>query len=223
MLLDAIAHEFKTPLTSIKAASTSILGERSLPAHVLELETIIDEEADRMNLLVTEAVRMSSIDAGKVRLHRTPVDIAELLRCVLAQFATAGDGRELMLHAGGDLPRAWADRDLACMAIRQLIDNSLKYSPPGTPIDVSADCTGDRAVIHVRDKGSGIPEREREHIFEKFYRRQGPKSQAPGTGLGLYIAREIVRTHGGDIWIEGEPGADTEFCVSLPLAEKGSG
>jgi signal transduction histidine kinase len=82
---------------------------------------------------------------------------------------------------------------------------------------VTADLEGERVVIRVEDRGPGIPERERERIFDKFYRRGGSRDSVPGTGLGLYIAREIIRTHGGDLWIEGEPGARSEFCAALPV------
>jgi two-component system sensor histidine kinase KdpD len=217
-LLDAIAHEFKTPLTSIKAASTSILSSSApLSSHLQELATIIDEEADRLSLLVTEAVRMAQIDAGKVRLDRAPLKVADLLHRVLDHFASQAEGRELKLIAGDALPEIVADRDLIALALRQLIDNALKYSPPGSPVSVGAEIKGANVIVRVRDSGPGIPERERERIFEKFYRRQNARAHVPGTGLGLYIAREIVRAHGGDAWVEGEPGAGSEFCISLPI------
>ncbi len=221
MLLDAIAHEFKTPLTSIKAASTSMRADPLLSPQSHELASIIDEEADRMNLLVTEAVRMSQIDAGKVRLDRQSLAITDLLRDVLASFEPRSEGRELKLLADDRLPAVHADRDLVSLALRQLVDNSLKYSPPGSPIEVSIGLTGSQVVIRVHDRGPNIPERERERIFQKFYRWQGTKTHVPGTGLGLYIAREIIRTHGGDVWVEGEPGSGSQFCVSLPAETDG--
>jgi len=216
-LLDAIAHEFKTPLTSIKAASTSILSEHNLAPQVRELETIIDEEADRMNALVTEAVRMSQIDAGKMRLERAAIDVAELLQRVVAQFVARAEGRELSLRTAADVPRIYADAELISLALRQLIDNSLKYSPPGSPVHVIAEAEDGLVSIRVRDRGPGIPERDRERVFQKFFRRA--KSAVPGSGVGLYIARAIVRTHGGDIRIEptGEPGC--EFRVLLPAEQ----
>jgi two-component system sensor histidine kinase KdpD len=217
-LLDAIAHEFKTPLTSIKAASTSMLSDgQALSPQFHELAAIIDEETDRMSQLVTEAVRMSQIDAGKIRLEREPIHIAEMLTRVVAHFDLAAAGRQLRLNPGPNLPRVSADPELISLALRQLIDNALKYSPPASPIGIVADVEGDRVVIRVHDRGPGIPERERERIFDKFYRRPAVRERVPGTGLGLYIAREILRTHGGDLWIETEPGEGTEFCAGLPL------
>jgi two-component system sensor histidine kinase KdpD len=217
-LLDAIAHEFKTPLTSVKAASTAILSDAApLSPQLRELATIIDEEADRLSLLVTEAVRMAQIDAGKIRLERAPLDVADLLHRVLDHFASQAEGRELKLITEDPLPQIVADRDLIALALRQLVDNALKYSPPGSPVTIRAARKDATVVIRVHDSGPGIPERERERIFEKFYRRQNAKTHVPGTGLGLYIAREIVRAHGGDVWVEGEPDAGSEFCVALPV------
>jgi len=218
-LLDAIAHEFKTPLTSIKAASTSMLSD-SLSPQLRELAAIIDEETDRMNQLVTEAVRMSQIDAGKIRLQRELVDVPQLLAKVLHHFESQAAGRSLTLKPSESLPRVSADPELLSLALRQLIDNALKYSPPGSPIDLAAGLEGERVVIRVHDRGTGIPERERERLFDKFYRRPVSAKAGggvPGTGLGLYIAREILRTHGGDLWIESEPGEGSEFCAGLPL------
>ena len=217
-LLDAIAHEFKTPLTSIKAASTSMLSNGSLAPQIRELGTIIDEEADRMNSLVTEAVRMSQIEAGKMRLERTAVDVGALLSDVVAQFGPRAEGRELSLTVSPGLPQISADSELVSLAIRQLIDNALKYSPPASPVRVRIDSGPDGVYVHVHDDGPGIPPRDRERVFQKFYRR-AVKANVPGSGLGLFIARAIVRTHGGDVWIE-ETGGGCEFCMSLPLQKE---
>jgi two-component system, OmpR family, sensor histidine kinase KdpD len=209
-------------LTSIKAASTSLLSDSpALSPQFRELAAIIDEETDRMNQLVTEAVRMSQIDAGKIRLERESVDVAQLLTRVVEQFESLTAGRALRANPSANLPRVSADAELLSLALRQLIDNALKYSPPGSPIGVVADLEGERVVIRVHDRGPGIPERERERIFDKFYRRGAVKDRVPGTGLGLYIAREILRTHGGDLWIESEPGEGSEFCAALPVLKEG--
>jgi two-component system, OmpR family, sensor histidine kinase KdpD len=220
-LLDAIAHEFKTPLTSIKAASTALLSDSpALSPQFHELAAIIDEETDRMNQLVTEAVRMSQIDAGKIRLEREPIDVAQLLKKILENFESQAAGRSMRLNPSANLPRVSADPELLSLALRQVIDNALKYSPPASPIGIVADLEGDRVVIRVHDRGPGVPERERERIFDKFYRRGAVRDRVPGTGLGLYIAREILRTHGGDLWIESEPGEGSEFCAALPVPKE---
>lgn len=220
-LLDAIAHEFKTPLTSIKAASTTILLDvPDLSSQVRELTSIIDEEASRLNLLVTDAVRMAQMDASKIQLERQPVAVAEFVGRMLEDFRPRMDGRSLRVNLSKELPRIAADPDLASMALRQVIDNGLKYSLPATAIEVGADANGHSVTIRVRDQGPGIPERERERIFDRFYRRRIAKDRVPGSGLGLYIAREIIRAHGGDLWVESALGSGSEFCLMLPTQEE---
>jgi len=215
-LLEAIAHEFKTPLTSIKAASTSMLSAATpLAPQTQELATIIDEEADRLNSLVTEAVRMSQIEAGKVRLEKQRVAIDDLLPHMLAQFSARSDGRPLRYSAATGLPKLTVDPELISLALRQLIDNALKYSPSGSPVEITAARRGDTVEIRIADQGLGIPERERERVFEKFYRRQPVKERVPGSGLGLHIAREILHAHGGDVTISNGPGS--VFCITIPV------
>ena len=221
-LLDAIAHEFKTPLTSIKAASTSILSDSAgmSPQHK-ELITIIDEEADRLSLLVTEAVRMSQIDAGKVRLDRKRFDLRPLLETLMEQFAPRAEGRKMTLAVSGRLQQLYADSDLVMLALRQLIENALKYSPEGSPVEIAVGDEPERVTVRVLDQGPGIPIKDRERIFEKYYRTQSAKQNTSGSGLGLYIAREIMRAHGGDLWVESMHGVGSEFCASIPVAGPG--
>jgi two-component system sensor histidine kinase KdpD len=142
--------------------------------------------------------------------------VGALVERVLDQFKTRTEGREVRVRIDGQLPAVMADPDLMGLVLRQLLDNALKYSPPGSPIEITGELKDGRVVLCIRDQGPGIPLRERDRIFEKFYRWQATASHIPGTGLGLYIAREITRAHGGDVWVEGEPGSGSEFCVALP-------
>ena len=220
-MLDAIAHEFKTPLTSIKAASTSMLSvSESLSAPLRELTSIIDEETDRLSLLVTDAVRMAQIDAGKIRLDRRPVDVRELCEAALAQFEQRLEGRILSRNFRSGLPLVLVDNDLIQLALRQLIDNALKYSAPGAPLEISAETEGNQVLLMLRDRGPGIPAKYLDRVFDKFYRKGQQKQQVPGSGLGLHIAREIVRAHGGDLWASSEPGQGSEFRMALPVLEE---
>jgi two-component system sensor histidine kinase KdpD len=211
MLLDAIAHEFKTPLTSIKAAATSILSGHP---GVQELATVIDEETDRLNRLVTDAVRMAEIEADKLRLDWSRVLPAELIERVLEPLTARIEGRDLRVELPPDLHSVNVDAELVALALRQLADNALKFSPPGTPIRIEAAVNGNLLTVRVHDEGPGIAVRDRERIFDKFYRRQAVRDQVPGSGLGLYVAREIMRAHGGNVWVEDEPG--TCFALSIP-------
>ena len=219
-LLDAIAHEFKTPLTSIKAASTSVLTDiPDLAPQVFELTSIIDEEASRLNLLLSDAVSMAQIDASKIQLERRAVTVSEFVDRVLEDFRPRLDGRSLRVDLRNGLPRVSADPDLASMALRQVIDNGLKYSSPATELEVAAEARLNSVTIRVRDRGPGIPEGELERIFDRFYRRPAVKENVRGSGMGLYIAREIARAHGGDLWAESVPGSGSEFCLTLPTQD----
>ncbi|MGJ5820840.1 sensor histidine kinase [Paludibaculum fermentans] len=219
-LLDAIAHEFKTPLTSIKAASTSILSEPERVApDIREFTEIIDEETDRLTLLVNEAVRMSQIEAGKVLVEKQAQHVPSFLAHVLSTFQSRLEGRTAVVEAADDLPPVRFDPDLISLALRQLIDNALKYSPPETPIRLTAAVAGGAMEIRVIDAGKGIPEKEREKVFQVYYRRNTSKGTVPGTGLGLHIAREILKAHNGSLHVEGAAGAGAEFCLRLPLEE----
>ncbi|QOY86922.1 ATP-binding protein [Paludibaculum fermentans] len=217
-LLDAIAHEFKTPLTSIKAASTSILSEPERVApDIREFTEIIDEETDRLTLLVNEAVRMSQIEAGKVLVEKQAQHVPSFLAHVLSTFQSRLEGRSATVEASEALPLVQFDSELIALALRQLIDNALKYSPPETPIRLTSAVVDGALEIRVIDQGKGIPEKEREKVFQVYYRRDTSKGKVPGTGLGLHIAREILKAHGGSLHIEGPSGAGAEFCLRLPL------
>lgn len=216
-LLDAIAHEFKTPLTSIKAASSSLLSDATnLGAEKREMLAIIDEETDRMSLLVSEAVQMSQIDAGKLKLDRAAVELERLARAAAVSFGGRGDERIVGLDGLRGMPEVLVDPEMVTLALRQIIDNALKYSIPPSPIVICAAAGEERVVLRVIDEGPGIPERDREKIFEKFYRRTSARAKAPGSGLGLHIAREILRAHGGDLWVEEGRNGGSEFCLALP-------
>lgn len=218
-LLDALAHEFKTPLTSIKAASTALLSSTNLgPEQQHELISIMDEEADRLSVLVTEAIHMARIEAGRVHLQRENYSLDELVQSVLNKLRPHIRERSIEAKLAPGLPPVWADRELIEIALRQLIDNALKYSPHDSPVSVAAESNGDRVVVSVADRGPGIPEEEQSRIFEKFYRAEASRHQIPGAGLGLVIAREIIQVHGGEIWVESKPGQGSTFRFSVPAS-----
>jgi len=218
MLLDALAHEFKTPLTSIKAAASSILDEES-PAQK-ELVTIIDEEVDRLDSLVNETIWMARIEAGDLRLHKLPHAVANLIDIALEKLRILLKDREVKIECSPSLPEVFADAELAGLAIRQLVTNALKYSNPESPIVIRADVAARSVGISVRDSGPGISQKELARVFERYYRLAVTASRVPGTGMGLTIARDIVRAHGGDIGVNSEPGLGSEFFFTLPTAGK---
>jgi two-component system, OmpR family, sensor histidine kinase KdpD len=217
-LLDAIAHEFKTPLTSIKAAATALL-DTSITANPAqkELITIVDEETDRLGRLVTEAIQMARIEAGRVYLNRKLESPAAIVSHALSAVQASLGDRPFKLDVPAILPPVEVDPELIELALRLLLDNALKYSPSGSPLTVRAHLAESRLVVGVRNEGPGIPESEQSKIFARFYR--APTTQrVPGTGMGLAIARDIVQAHQGQIWVESSPGQGAEFCFSLPLS-----
>jgi two-component system sensor histidine kinase KdpD len=219
-LLDSLAHDIKTPLTSIKAAVTALLGDSA--AADRELLTIIDEEADRLNSLAAEVVAMARIEAGKLHLEKRPVFAAKLITSTLLELDAALKGRPIALRVPEGLPPAEADAEFIAQALKQIIENALKYSPEGSPITLSAGVEGERIVIGVGDRGPGIEENERARVFDKFFRGRRHRFETKGTGMGLAIAKGIVEAHGERIWVESEPGQGSVFYFSLP-ASKGGG
>jgi two-component system sensor histidine kinase KdpD len=217
-LLDAIAHEFKTPLTSIKAAAGAILStSRARPDEERDLLSVIDEEADHLAQLVTEAIHMARIEAGQIQLNKELQRVESLVSKVLQQRKSLTEGRSLNVNLSNSLPMIEVDPALMELAIRQLLDNALKYTPAACPVSITARRDENNILISVRDEGPGIPEKDQALIFEKFYRGRNASSGVTGTGMGLAIAREILRAHGGDISLKSSAGHGSEFIMSLPV------
>ncbi len=215
-LLDALAHEFTTPLTSIKAAASAMLDEQG--AAQRELVTIVEEEADRLDSLVSETIQMARLEAGELHLHKQPQRAGELISSALEKLRVLLEDREVRVDVPERLPEIPVDAELIGLTIRQLIGNALKYSPEA-PITIRARAGRAGVTISVKDCGPGIPEKETGRIFEKFY-RVANGARVPGAGMGLAIAREIVQAHDGKIWVESRPGQGSEFFFTLPCLEK---
>lgn len=219
-LLDALAHEFKTPLTPIKAAVTSMLSDGcSSPTHQ-ELLHIINEEIDRLNTMLTEAIQMSRIEAGQVHLHRSPQSLSALAQSQLQRLAESLEGRKVTVEVPEDLPPVRVDPEFIGIVIWQLLNNAVRYTPPGSPLTLRARREGAEVVVSVADCGPGISEAEQQQIFQKFYRGKTHRERIPGTGVGLTIAQEIVRAHQGRIWVESQPGKGAKFSFSVPCAPR---
>ena len=215
-LLDAIAHEFKTPLTSIKAVTTDLLSEPTgeLLQHQRELVIIADEGTDRLSKLVTEAIQLARIEGGTFQLNRGMHFPRGLVSSALRQLKSLTDGREISVSIADDLPPVWVDAELVQMVITHLLENALKYSPSDGPISINARSSGVRVVISVADKGPGMTEEEQSRIFDRFYRGKGELNNK-GSGMGLAIAREIMSAHGGEIRVSSTLGEGSEFSLSL--------
>lgn len=220
-LLDAIAHEFKTPLTGIKAATSGTLsGGVTNPEHVHELMLIVDKAADRLLVLISEAIHLARIEAGKMRLQKRECQVGALLRDSVQQMQTVLEGRACELRISPELPAVHVDQELLGLVLRQLLDNAGKYSPVSAPIRISAEMENGLVLVRIWNGGPGIPEWEKSRLFEKFYRGTGAGRSIAGTGMGLAIAREIMLAHGGDIRVESGPGKGVEFTLLLAVAKE---
>jgi two-component system sensor histidine kinase KdpD len=215
-LLDALAHDLKTPLTSIKGALTHLLGKQH-DAEEDELLTLANEETDRLNRLVGEVIEMSRIDAGKLHPERHPQAVAKIVSAAMKEIEIHWGDRPVKVEIPAGLPPADADFDFILQVVKQLLDNALRYSPAGSPITISAEQRNEKIVVSVIDRGAGIDEQEQSRIFEKFYRGREWRDQVSGTGLGLSIARGIIEAHGGKIWVASQPGSGSVFSFSLPI------
>jgi two-component system sensor histidine kinase KdpD len=214
-LLDALAHEIKTPLTSIKGALTHLIGKEH-DTEEGELLTLANEEADRLGSLVTEIIEMARIEAGQFHVQRRPHPIGEIVSAALREFDEFLKNRQVELQIDSSLPAVEADFDLVQHVIRQLVDNAIKYSPSGSPLTIRAEAKDRNVIVSVTDHGNGIDEQEKLHIFDKFFRGNQWRYEVPGTGLGLAIARGMVEAHGGRIWVVSQPGKGSTFSFSLP-------
>lgn len=218
-LLDALAHEFKTPLTSIRAATTALLSSNMSGPARHEMTLIVDQEVGRLGRLVTEAMHIARIDAGHIQINRQWLSIGTVIEKVLADVEVQRDGREIAVSIPSEQPPAFIDGDLVQLALRQLVDNALKYSQLGTAINISSQIADKNFLISVQNQGEPLSDSERLRIFDKFYRGQNVRDQVAGTGMGLPVAREILLAHGGDIALRRSDEKGTDFVMTIPVLE----
>lgn len=220
-LLDSIAHDFRTPLTSIKAAVTDLLASIGRqPDQQKELLTIINEECDRLNHLVEEAAQMAKLEAGQLELHFESVSVSSLIQASIEHLKKALGDRQLIINASSDLPLVRADIELAKDILVQLVDNANLYSSKDLPITISAELAGEFVTLSVADRGPGIDPFEQGLIFDKFYRGKDQRYLVRGTGMGLPIAKAIVTAHGGSISVTSQLGAGSVFSFTLPIVTR---
>ncbi len=217
-LLDSITHDFRTPLTSMKAAVSSLLiSSDPDSAQSRELLTIIDEECDRLNHLVEEAGEMAKLEAGEITLDLAPTPVEEIIKAALAHCKSILAGRQVDLRVSDNLPTVRADLERAKEALVQLIDNANLYSPKEQPITISAELTGAAVTISVSDRGPGIDDFEQTMIFEKFYRGKDQRYLVRGTGMGLPIAKAIIAAQQGSMNVTSQLGHGSVFSFTLPV------
>lgn len=219
-LVDAMAHEFKTPLTSVMAATTSLLADLDQPREIrAELVRIADEEARHLNELINDTVEMGRLVSANIEIQAEPSNVGQLVSELIASMQPAIDGRVVKLVCEDYPPAVAIDRRLMKLAIKQLLDNAFKYSPPDRPVVIHVHNGAGQLTVAVTDHGEGIPAKEQGRVFERLYRGPSIERQVPGSGLGLSIAQNIARAHKGDISVSSRPG-ETTFQLTLPVELK---
>jgi len=218
LILDSITHELRTPLTSIKGAASALLDGHMKPEEGHELLTIIDEESDRLNRLVSEAVEMAQLDAQQVQMHFEPVAIRGIIDAARESYSWVEEQHELRIDVRDNL-RVRADSSMMEKVVSNLLENAAKYSKPGSPITISAEEANDKVLLSIADQGTGIEPSEQALIFERFYRGRSQALGTSGTGMGLAISRAIVDAHGGSIGVTSQPGRGSVFTLTMPKAE----
>lgn len=220
VLVDALAHDFKTPLTSIKGSATALLMDLGFGRDERkELLILIDEECDHINRLIGSASEMARLDAGQIKLTLAAHSTGALISAALADCQAVLRERRIELEGEKQERLVLADLSLARKVLVHLIENANLYSTPGEPITVRAAQQDRRVAFSVADRGPGIEEVELGRIFEKFYRGKGQRDRVNGTGMGLAIAAAIVRAHGGTIEAVSQPGSGSVFTFYLPIVE----
>jgi two-component system sensor histidine kinase KdpD len=216
----AAAHELKTPLTVLKTLTPTLrqLAQLSPPTQIEIIETI-DQNLGRLELLVNDMLESTRLEAGTIALHRRSIDLASRTQRVLLRLSPLLERKQQwsILQVAPNLPWVRADGKRVEQILTNLIDNATKFAPPATAIEVALRQANGAVDVSVSDAGPGVPPGERERIFDKFYIAAADKVLA-GVGLGLFICRELVRLHGGCIWVEDRPGGGSRFCFTLPTA-----
>ena len=235
-LLDAVTHDLRTPLTSIKASITTLLDEvrgrvDSEPPVKLDAESrvemmeVIDEESDRLNRFISGLIELARIEAGELQLRRSWGAVDEIIATALLRAESITRNHRVELEVEKELPGVRVDERAVSEVVYTLIENAAKYSPKNSRIRITARRAGDELIeMGVEDEGPGIPIDLRERVFDKFFRatRDGDvRSRQPtGTGMGLAIAKGLVEAHEGRIWIEsGRSGKGTRVLFTLPTGD----
>jgi two-component system, OmpR family, sensor histidine kinase KdpD len=219
VLLDSVTHEFRTPLTAIKASAETLLSDVQLEdAQRKDLLQVINEETDRLNRLVGEAAEVSQLDSRQLQFHFETHQIQEAIETAIKNSQPALRRHPLEISVPQDLPPVRMDLERIVEVIVHLLDNAGKYSPPDSAIHITSELANNEIITSIADHGPGIDNLEQEIIFEKFYRGRDQRMAVQGTGMGLAIAKAIVELHGGKIGVTSQLGRGSVFFFSLPVA-----
>jgi signal transduction histidine kinase len=217
-VLAALAHEFKTPVAIVKGYAQHMSKRPDASPVDRPMLAAIERASNRLERLIDDLVDVSVISLGRLVLHREPVELTAMLRSVVRWVGPAT--RHRLIVNAPEAVAVSADRARLEQAVRQLVDNAIRYSPLGGDVEIDVAPSGNDVRISVRDRGIGIPADQQNRIFELCFRAHaGTPHDVGGLGIGLFMAREITNRHGGVMWFESEEGRGSTFYMRLPRAE----
>lgn len=217
-----VSHELKTPITTIKSYAETLMENDDLDEELSnKFLTVIDNECDRMTRIVRALLQLSNLDYKKTKWNKVNIDVEKLIRdsCMKLDLSFKEKNHLLIIDIEENLPNIVGDKDGIEQVILNIISNSIKYTPSNGEIDIFAKEVDDGILVRIKDNGMGIPEKDMERIFERFYRVDKARSrELGGTGLGLSIAKQIIESHDGKIHLESEFNKGTIVDIILPIA-----
>ncbi len=216
--ISVISHELKTPVALIKGYVGTLRREDAKwdPAIIKDSLEVIEEEADRLTELIDNLLDASRLQAGALAINLSDVTLLDMVERIAQRFRTQTTTHTIAVDFPGAFPVILADEDRMAQVISNLLSNSIKYSPQGGEIRITAQVLPNQVVICVRDQGPGIAPEDIPHVFDRFYRASKASRTTKGAGLGLYLVRAVVEAHGGRIWVDPKPGDGARVCFSLP-------
>ena len=220
-ILDALAHEFKTPLSTIMTAAGSLREARSLGSHHREMAETVESEAARLGRLTSRLIRTARLEREEVRPWMELIDVSSVIGDTVEQYARLSGGRHISVVKDCESSEVMADPELVRLAVSQLLDNACKYSTPGSTVMLKISRERDQIAVRVLSNGNPIPSSEKAKIFDRFYRGLEGRRVGPGSGLGLFVARKIALALGGGLDLDGDTGTSdgTAFRLVLPVPE----
>jgi two-component system sensor histidine kinase KdpD len=219
-VLDGLAHAFKTPLAVIQTASSGLLQVGHSKDIEEELVIAIQTEVQHLSDLTTQALLTAKLEDRQLKVRQEHIDLEPFLHEDWSRFAQGLQDHPLVIESGTAGSAVWADPKLLQLALSQFIDNASKYAEPATPISLRVEFTDCETVFSVHNFGSYISPEERIKIFQRFYRTPESRYRAPGTGIGLTVAKQIVEAHQGHVWLESNPQTGTTFYLGLPYVTR---
>jgi two-component system, OmpR family, sensor histidine kinase KdpD len=215
-VLDGLAHAFKTPLTVILASTSGLIETGQLTESQAELVGLIDQHADRLSGLTNHCLQMAKLESAAIKLRPDDVDISALVEEIADDCSNQVGKHSIRVHPGGGRVSVSGDRPLLAITITELIINAAKYASIDSAITISVLEHDEQVVVSVHNEGSVIDPSEQRRIFERFYRSPGAKHGAPGSGIGLSVAKRTAEAHQGSLWVNSDKVTGTMFCLSLP-------